>query len=189
MVIKVANESKVVRISRSKKGKMKAVYEVKGSRRATIFEPMSENILQTTFAGDGGILDQRLLRVSKSNIENIFGTFVNELGAARVLEEDYSDIKLEKNCPKCASSPLVRYIDTLMYPSEVPVMPFYICQACGAKSYYITDSYLSNMISENRDLFSEAELSQMEADQKEFIADVKAHIIRIFASKRIMYVK
>ena len=176
-------------LSRSRKGKLKIVYTSNSTRRIMLFEPIGNNILETTFEHDGSIVNQKLLRMSKSNLENIVGSFIEEIGASEVVQEDYKEVKLERKCPKCGKGPLTRYMDTLLYPREAPVMPFYVCDSCGARSYYLTDTYLKNLIITNREMFSPNEVSQMAKNERIFLDDLRAHIIRIFASKKIMYIK
>ena len=171
------------------KGKAKIEYALNGSKRLALFEGIGSCILQTTFDDCGSILDQALLKSDGRNMEQVSNGFLAKLGASKVAEGSFSEIKLQRPCPKCGSAPLTRYLDTKLYPLEVPVMPLYVCGSCKAKSYYMTDDYLRRLVQSSRALFSEEELSQLGRDENAFVNELRANIIRIFASKRIMHVK
>ncbi len=175
-------------ISRSG-GKIRVDYLCNDGRQVILFESISSGMLQTKFDESGSILDQVLLKPDGRSIEQVSNGFIAEIGATNIVDGKYSEIKLQRHCPKCGSMPLTRYLDTKRYPVDVPVMPFYICQGCKEKSYYMTDDYLKRLVKSNKSLFSEDELSQMAKDENAFINELRANIIRIFASKRIMYVK
>ncbi len=100
---------------------------------------------------------------------------------------DFTEIKLNKQCPSCASYSLSRDID--FDKQKVPIMPTYVCAQCQGKSYYLSDSYLNYLVSDNSELFSEKELKEMTSNKEAFLSELKEYIIRIFASKRIIRIK
>lgn len=175
-------------LSRSMHGKARIEYSDKGGKAVVIFEPVGNYVLESRFDDHGFITDQKLLKNGQS-VDQVIKGFVGGIGASEIIDEEYRDVTLQKECPKCGGSPLTRYMDTVLYPKEAPVMPFYICGKCKEKSYYLTDAYLRNLVTSNKELFDDAELSQMQKDEAAFMKELRAYIIRIFASQRIMYIK
>ncbi len=176
-----------VRLSRSKGGKVKVVHEENGTFSVVLFEPIGKDTLESRFEQDGSLTNQRLLK--GTNPVGSADKFIDGLGTSERIVEEYVQIKLDKSCPHCASKPLVRYMDTMTYPSEAPVMPLYFCESCKRRSYYLTDAYLRNLVTTNKQLFEPAELAQMDKNEKAFMDELRAYIIRIFASKSIPYIK
>ena len=175
-----------VRVSKNSLGKVRIDYGKGGSNTTVLFEPIGKNTLESRFDPIGSITSQRLIgsgdtgRVAEDFIAGMY---------AEIADGEYSDVTLQKECPKCGGEPLARYIDTLPSPTEAPVMPFYMCSKCGTKSYYLTEEYLKSLVNENRELFAESELSELGRDEGAFIQELGAYIIRIFASQRIMRIR
>jgi len=60
---------------------------------------------------------------------------------------------------------------------------------CKAKSYYLTDEYLEFLVDSNYNMFSDDEQREIERDKNAFLKELRAYIIRIFASKKIQSIK
>lgn len=173
-------------VSKGDNGKVRVDYQSEGTNNTVLFEPVGENTLESRFGSLGGITGQRLIK--GNDTASIANDFVAGIGGEAVRGE-YSDIVLEKACPKCGGGTLQRSIDTMFQMKEVPVMPLYTCSKCGARSYYLTDEYLRNLIAENSALFEDTELEEKRKDEGSFMSELRAYIIRIFASQRIMEIK
>ncbi|HUC38660.1 MAG TPA: hypothetical protein VL944_00840 [Candidatus Acidoferrum sp.] len=171
------------RLSRSNNGKVKIVQE----GTTVIFEVVKQGVMQSSFDSTGGITDQVLLK--GSDAEKYANDFISKASKEEPILEDYSAIVLQKDCPKCGTAPLTRYMDTMAQVSEAPVMPFYVCTKCKTKCYHLTDEYLKNLVTSNRQLFEDSQIAEFGSDEKKFMAELRAYIIRIFASQRIMHTK
>ena len=157
------------------------------TRRVTrLWERRSGNILETTFGAHGEIITQRLLPGSRT-VSDYFDEAVAETGTTpkRV---DFKQIRLDKQCPKCRSDALVRKSEAFS-GIEVPVMPLYYCKSCKAESFYLTDEYLNYLIDNNKEMFEKEETEKMISNREEFAAELRRHIISIFASKKITNIK
>ena len=176
-----------IKVSSGKGGKVKVVHEENGALTVVLFESVGKDTLESRFDPDGSLANQRLLM--GSNPVSAADQFIEAIGPSERIVEEYVQIKLDKSCPHCAAKPLTRYMDTIMFPTEVPVMPLYVCGSCKRRSYYLTDSYLKNLVATNKQLFEPAELDQLDKNEKAFMAELRAYIIRIFASKSIPYIK
>ncbi|MGC8567750.1 MAG: hypothetical protein ACP5RP_00290 [Candidatus Micrarchaeia archaeon] len=148
-----------------------------------LFEVFNGSVLITKFNSIGGIVDRKLLPKEVSLSDAINHSF-SEYGITHVTEIPYEEIKLLKRCPSCNSDSL-----ELFYDNSVPVLPVYICKHCGAKSYYMTNEYLLNLINEHRELFDEDTLSKFEQDKPLFMNELKEYIARFFAAKKILRIQ
>ncbi len=161
-------------------------YENDGAKIIVLFEPVNSNTLESRFDPIGSIINQRLIKGDDTS--GIAKDFVAGMGVDAVKGE-YRDVVLQKACPSCGNTPLSRYIDTMFSIKEVPVMPLYLCGKCNTRSYYLTDEYLKNLVKDNSVLFEETELAEMSKDEGTFMTELRAYIIRIFASQRVMQIK
>ncbi len=175
-------------MSRGKNGKTRIEYDDHEAHVTVLFEQIGKHVLESRFDANGGILDQKIIQ-RMAFVDEVSNGFLKGIGASDIAEQEYTDVVLQKDCPKCGSSPLTRYLDTLSHPDEAPVMPLYVCSKCSSKSYHLTDTYLKNLVSTNKSLFDEKELSQLGKDERGFMGELRAYIIRIFASKRIMHIE
>lgn len=158
-----------------------------GNRRVVrLWECKRTCILETTFGAHGEIIAQRALPGPDEKAEEYFNDAVRETGVEPKAVA-FRPVMLEKSCPKCSKDALVR--KTEAFSGEVPVMPLYYCKECKGESFYLTDEYLSYLVENNTELFEEAEREQMKADKAAFTAELKRHIISIFASKKIAVIK
>lgn len=170
-------------------GATKLEYSENGSRITKLWEKMGEHTLETTFNSDGAILVQELTKLSDSGIDERISLILKSAGVVMLKDMRYEDVKLNKPCPKCASPGLSRHLDAFSTRQDIPVMPLYHCKSCGSQSYYLTDSYLEYLVLNNKSMFDVKELSELDANKQAFMEELKAYIIRIFASKRIMCIK
>lgn len=104
-------------------------------------------------------------------------------------EKTYEEVKLNRQCPHCGGTSLVRFANSVMTSKELPVMPIYSCNACTKRSYYLTDEYLAFLVKNNKALFEGAELAELEKDSQAFMHEMKEYIIRIFATKHIARIR
>jgi len=163
---------------------------INGKHDSIIWEHAHGVILETRFNNDGAITMQRYIKPANGDILDEIKSILKSNSITDVMHSDYSDVKLDKACPKCGAHRLKRYSSaSLATDGAVPVMPIYICEACGTKSYYLTDEYLEYMVYGNANLFTEDERKELDTNKKAFLEELKAYIIRIFASKKIMCIK
>ena len=101
------------------------------------------------------------------------------------MEKAYEEVKLNRQCPHCGETSLVRFADSVVASKDLPVMPLYSCSVCKKRSYYLTDEYLEFLVKNNASLFEGAELAELEKDSQAFMHEIKEYIIRIFAAKHI----
>lgn len=102
---------------------------------------------------------------------------------------DFAEVLLDRDCPQCGKRGLPRERDANPGARLPSVMPIYVCGGCGKRGYHLTDQYLESLIAERPELFSEDELRQRDADRTAFTEEIKAYIIRIFASQRIVCIE
>ena len=172
-------------ISESPQHKIKLHYGDGDSAVTVLWEPKAgSRLLQTFFNGDGAIVDQHLLNIGGHEIKEAVEAYLSENGI-EPKESVYEDIAFARACPSCNSYGLQRYAELVSDASKIPVMPIYVCRSCGKKSYYLTDEYLSRLAKTKKELFEADELSEMEKDEQKFINEIKAYIVRIYASKHI----
>jgi len=174
-------------VSRGESGEIKLEYSAPEGNVRKLWECVSDSILETRFDGDGGILDQRLHKGgvnAEEFLSNESKTHKLELKDAK-----YEAVKLDKSCPTCNTPNPSRHVEAFRSTGAVPVVPTYHCEQCATKSYYLTDGYLDNLVKGNSSMFTGNELKELEANEAAFKAELKAYIIRIFASKRIVCIK
>ena len=158
-----------------------------GTRIVTrLWELRNGNVLETTFGAHGGIIAQRIFHGDR-DILGYFNDAVAETGTVPK-SIDFRQVRIEKRCPKCESDALVRKIEAFS-GIDVPVMPLYYCKSCKSESFYLTDEYLRYMIDNNTEMFEKDEIEKMRSDRAAFMAELRRHIISIFASKKIMNIK
>ena len=169
--------------------KVKLEYVKNGEPTIKLWERKSDFTLETTFNSEGFVLLQKLTNLDEKGIDHRIKETLYETHISKIAKKEYSEVKINKSCPNCGQNNLQRYVDAFASRGDVPVMPIYHCNDCSAKSFYATDAYLEHLIDNNRALFSEAELGELEKDRNAFKAELKAYIIRIFASKKILNIK
>lgn len=176
-------------ISESPEHSIKLEYELGGEPLQVLWEPKGEGYtLQTTFDKYGGILDQKLINIKDHDQKEVVEAFM-ESNEIEPKESVYEPIKLHKECPSCHHNTLVRHASTEKKPSKIPIMPMYDCSSCGAKAYHLTDRYLKKLIVSNKELFEGMDMKEFEADEQKFINELKAYILRVFASKHVLNIK
>lgn len=146
-------------------------------------------MLEVTFNESGQILHQKLIKYDKGRIHEISGIFIKSLNPDELVRVGYEEVKFGGKCPTCGRSELKRYVELFRSNDILPVLPLYVCRNCKAQSYYLTDDYLEYLVLNNRELFSEEELKELDRDKPAFIKELKGYIIRILASKKISSVK
>lgn len=169
-------------------GRLKLEYLYCGKQRIVLWEQYGGIVLETAFGSNGSILMQKPMKQESGIIDYRMKQFLLEAGISEAMEKEFTEIKLDKRCPKCNGYGLSRYIEAFS-KNEIPVMPLYYCKHCKAQSYHMTDEYLQYLIENNSGLFSEAELSEMSKDKGVFLAELRGYIIRIFASKKVMNIE
>ncbi len=145
-------------------------------------------VLKTTFNGEGAITAQALAKMDSKQIESEISSILSSISPKKVERQEFEEPVLSKKCPSCGSSKLVRYVEANRH-ADVPVMPLYVCMECKAKSYYLTDEYLEFLVDSNYNMFSDDEQREIERDKNAFLKELRAYIIRIFASKKIQSIK
>lgn len=177
-------------VSRNEKaGKVKIEYYKNGERRIRLWEVYYDLTLETTFDKEGSILAQNASKFDSISLNNKIKDTMKEAMASNTQETPFTDIKLNKPCPKCGEYSLMRYVEAFASKGDLPVMPLYQCYMCSTKSYHLTNEYLEYLVSNNMMLFSEAEVAQMKSDRSAFMSELRGYIIRIFASKKIMNIE
>ncbi|MDE1868785.1 MAG: hypothetical protein KGH60_02355 [Candidatus Micrarchaeota archaeon] len=171
------------------KSAVKLEYHENGAKITKLWEQRGDHTLETTFNGDGAILVQELTKLDHKDVLQRVDIILKNAGIISAKEVQYEDVKLNKQCPKCSASGLSRHVEAFSTRQEIPVMPLYHCKGCGSQSYYLTDSYLEHLVVNNKGMFDVKELSELDANKQAFMDELKAYIIRIFASKRIMCIK
>ncbi|VVB76639.1 Uncharacterised protein [uncultured archaeon] len=157
-----------------------------GLARFCVAEKTGAGTLVTEFTERGEVLDQVCLKV-EDHKEGLLG-HLKGVCVLNLLEagDGYERVGVNAKCEKCGGA-IIRELDTKR-PAEIrtaPVVPIFICKACGAKYYSLTDNYLRKLARENRALFSAGELKEIDADEHAAVRTLQEYIIRIFASKRI----
>ncbi|ASI13371.1 hypothetical protein Mia14_0025 [Candidatus Mancarchaeum acidiphilum] len=176
-------------ISESPTHSIKLEFYSEGTGMVTmVWEPVEDAILQTLFDLTGGVLDQKLIESDGKSARDFADGFIEANGLEDVRESVYEDVKLDKACPKCGSKDLSRSEATLK-KSNIPIIPTYICKHCNAKSYYLTDTYLKDLVENHKDLFDENELKELNNDKAKLLENMQEYISRIFAVKKIYRIK
>lgn len=182
-------DGRVAFVSRDAKGKVKLEYTHNGEQRIRLWELHNGATLETTFDSNGSILGQRVMKLDADSLNGKVNEALLEAQISSTMEKPFSDVKFSKPCPKCGEYALSRYAEAFASKSEVPIMPLYHCSNCKAQSYHMTSHYLEYLVDNNKALFSDAEISEMEKDKSAFMGELKGYIISIFASKKIMNIK
>ncbi|MFI5412885.1 MAG: hypothetical protein ACHQX1_03255 [Candidatus Micrarchaeales archaeon] len=185
-------DQKVATISRNSNGNVKLEYYENDRLRSALWEPFSTGILNTIFDEDGAVLRQEMLpkkNDTQKEMDAHISEFMKSANVKNATDSSYNEIKLQKKCPTCGSSSISRYIELNGEKPVVPILPTYLCAGCKGRCYYLSDTYLDYLVSNNNDLFSKEELKELESNKDAFLSELKEYIIRIFASKRIMRIK
>ena len=179
-----------IELSKNPNGKIKAVEKVNGeTSRIILLEPINGiAALKSTFNKDNELLVQELVKLPDGGMDAIVGQITKNRKEVTI-SKHYLEIKLNKKCPKCGNSPLSRQLDKVQSPSDVPVIPILVCDSCKARSYHLTDEYLKRLVESNPRLFEPNEIAEKNNNEKAFMEELRANIIRIFASQKIMNVK
>ncbi|MGC8669756.1 MAG: hypothetical protein ACP5TL_01220 [Candidatus Micrarchaeia archaeon] len=177
-------------VSHSSSGNTK-VYKLelilKDKKSMVLWEQNSGVTLETRLNGEGAITQQNMNNMNESEIENEISKIIKSSNVDNIKYEEYKEVTLEKKCPKCGMRSLRRLSE--LQKEKVPIMPIYVCTNCNTQSYYLTDEYLEYLIYNHNELFAEDEKKELEVDKEAFMEELKAYIIRIFASKKIMCIK
>lgn len=182
-------ESRTALISNDGKGNIRLEYESEKGLRIRLWEARKDAALETAFDDNGFVLDQILLKPDAETIKGRVAQVMKDANITVTKVAEYSEVKINKPCPKCGEFGLSRYVEEFASRKDVPVMPIYYCKGCTAKSYYLTRDYLENLVSNNRGLFTESEISELDSDRNAVMKELEGYIIRIFASKQIMCIK
>jgi predicted RNA-binding Zn-ribbon protein involved in translation (DUF1610 family) len=182
-------DSTTCRIARSPDGKVKLHHDDSKGGRIILWEPIGETVVETIFDTEGGILVQSLLKMEGTRIHERTSTYMKNAGLGEAREVEFTDVKLNKRCPNCGKDTLSRRASTVRDFKDIPIMPIYDCTSCRWRSYYLTDTYLTYLVHNNKELFDHEESSELEKDERQFLGELKEYIIRIFASKRILCIK
>lgn len=176
-------------ISISPKRVIKLQYNIENKEETILWEHIKEtHALQTSFNAEGGIIDQKLLKLEQYAVRDLADDFIERNGID-VREGVFEEVKLDKPCPHCGKHAIKRYSQDISEPSAVPVMPMYICMECKGQSYFLTDEYLDILIKKHKNMFEHGELEELSKNEQTFIKEVKEYIIRVFAAKKILNIK
>lgn len=169
--------------------RLRLEYNKEDEKRIVLWEPKGSGVIETVFDSDGAVLRQMLFKKHQDGLEYHVKNFMSLEGVSGKPEKVSESVRLNRGCPSCGSYSLARVVDQLTDPALAPIMPIYVCGGCKAKSYYLTDKYLEHLVGNNKELFDEKELKEMQANKAAFMNELKEYIIRIFASKRIIRIK
>lgn len=169
--------------------RVKLEYVRQGEQLVRLWELHKDKALETTFDNNGAILNQIVLKPDTELLNHRLQQSLLEANISKTEQKRFTDIKFERPCPKCGEKRLSRYAEAFASKAEVPVMPMYQCQNCSTKSYHMTDKYLECLVESNSEMFSEAEIAELNTNRVAFMNELKGYIIRIFASKKIMNIK
>ncbi|MEM0149676.1 MAG: hypothetical protein QXW10_02150, partial [Candidatus Micrarchaeaceae archaeon] len=150
-----------------------------GKKYAITWEQRGGGTLKIMFNRDGAITMQEYSRLSSEEIEKEINRILEGNSITDISNGTYKEVRLDRACPKCGTRRL--RLASSSPSSTVPVMPIYICESCGAKSYYLTDEDLEYLVSRHGDLFTEEERKELDASSEAFLKELKEYIIRIFA--------
>jgi hypothetical protein len=170
-------------LAKKANGDVRLDYFLGKDKRMRVWERIGAATLETTFREDGAVLMQGIVESPKVE-ERIADTIVEAGGGIPVIV-DYTGVVLDKACPWCQKKALVRFTEAYRSRAEVPVVPLYHCRECRGKSYYLTDEYLTHLISSNPEMFDGADVERFKSDGKAFLSEMKAYIISSFASKKV----
>ncbi len=169
-------------------GRVQLEFFSKSGRKTVQWERVGLSIIESVFNEEGGIIRQKRFRgpqgKSGRSIQELLNQFIMEERIAVTGEKEFEEIKLKKPCPSCGRNEVMKR-DT----AAISVLPIYSCAACAAKGYHLTDDYLQYLIDNSTMLFCDEELSEMRNGKTSFASEIKEHVIRIFASKRILCIR
>ncbi len=152
-------------------------YDLKGMRLTELFESVGgKAVVKTSFNGGGEVLSRELVE-STAKPGDMAAEFAERLGWVEAAE--FAEIEVLKRCPKCGGALAYEAVTT------AAVLPVLICSSCKARSFSLTDSYLLGLVNGNRELFDDNERRMLDERPKEFMEELRGHIIRIYASKHV----
>lgn len=173
-----------ISIGRSQDGRIRIDMDENGVPSTMLLEPIKGGgFLRSIFSVGGGVILQTVMKLDGNDIEK----YIEKL-CRTATSCEYKEVFLEKPCPSCGEKPLKKPYRAVPL-SEIPVIPIYMCQKCGSRSYYLTKEYLSYLVEEKKELFEPLELEGYHKDKDKFMDELKEYIIRIFASKRILCIR
>ena len=140
---------------------MKLEYVKEGSQRIILWETKNNATLETSFNSDGYILMQKVVDLETTPLDKRVMESLREANISQTKQAQFSDVKINKPCPKCGEGDLSRYVEAFASKKEIPVMPLYYCAKCTTKSYLLTNEYLEYLVDTNKSMFSEEELSEL----------------------------
>ncbi len=165
-----------VRISTNGRRSRVDYYEA-GELFIETFEESGNHVIRTSFNRAGEVLGREMLP-SRSRAHSKLATdFANAKG--NPVATEYAEIDVLKPCPKCGGS--LAYEDSR---ADV-VLPVLVCGSCRSKSFCLTDEYLAKLVKLNKVLFDDSERKMMDESPDAFKAELRDHIIKIYASKHI----
>jgi hypothetical protein len=182
-------DDRIAFISNDGKGRVKLEYIQNGNDRILGWNVKGSKALETVYDAEGAILLQRPVKLDKEGVDKRVRDVLKATGLETAQKTEFIGVMLKKPCPKCSEYALASHTEAFSSSGEAPIMPIYHCTSCKAKSYYLTDQYLEYLVESNRELFSENDISALSSDKAAFLSELREHIIRIFASKRIMCIK
>lgn len=172
-------------VSRSGDGRLRTCeYERGGAGRFCVSEPVAGGVLITEFSKRGAVVDQAYASGSDalSELSRFLGRADLEVRDAKT----YEAVKVDAACTACGSS-VSRELDTktLEAVTDIPVVPMFVCGKCGKRFYSMSGQYLRKLVESQRQLFEKEAIEALERDEGAFISELKANVIRIFASKKV----
>ena len=182
-------DNRIAFVSSDGKGRVKLEYMKNGNNRILGWNVKGAKALETVYDAEGAILVQRPVKLDREGIDKRVKEVLKATGLETAQKTEFIGVTLKKPCPKCNEYALASLADSFPSSEEAPVMPIYHCTNCKARSYYLTDQYLEYLVENNRELFSEQDISALSSGKGAFLSELREHIIRIFASKRIMCIK
>jgi hypothetical protein len=182
-------EEQVGLVSKDGNGRMRLEYVAQGRQKIVLWETKNYGTIETEFNSEGHILLQRVVDIQAVPLSERVIELLRQANISDTRQAQFSDVKINKACPKCSQYVLTRYVEAFASKKEVPVMPLYYCPNCTTKSYHLTNEYLEYLIETNKLMFSQEEVLELGKDKSRFVTELQAYIIRIFASKKIMCIK
>ncbi len=182
-------DNKIAFISNDGKGRVKLECIQNGNDRILSWNVKGDRALETVYDAEGAILIQRPVKLDKDGVQKKVKDVLRATGLEKAEETEFISVMLKKPCPKCNEYELASHAEAFSSSEEIPIMPIYYCTSCKARSYYLTDQYLEYLVENNRELFSETDISTFAGDKDAFLTELRENIIRIFASKRIMCIR
>ncbi|HII10404.1 MAG: hypothetical protein ABSE71_02545 [Candidatus Micrarchaeaceae archaeon] len=182
-------DDRIAFISSNGKGQVKLEYIHNGNDRILTWSARGSKTLETAYDATGAILVQKVVDLDSEGIAKTTKDILNATGLEAAQKTEFIEVRLKKPCPKCGEYALASHAEAFPRSEEVPIMPIYYCTSCKGRGYYLTDQYLEYLVENNRELFSEQEVSALSSDKGAFLGELRENIIRIFASKRIMRIK